>query len=579
MARLGVRDTQPVYSAAVTDVIVVGAGERAHAWLATIQHTERLHLAAHVESNPRDALAAHPRARVAVALPPRSARNVAELLVEQGRKGLVAPPVFAPNRLADPTGSLRVAHGWVSLPAHGWLLGIAERAQFERATLTVRGLPDAERGDLDEVLWQALAWLRRVFPSAGIRSVELPSDSEAVLTLEGPGAPHVTLSASCHGQSFDAVLAGPTLVARASYQPGSGVHAVFEPDAPRSPARRLGIAPAAERALAALLEPDRADDWAAACDVAQRIAELSLPPPARAFARAGERAKAEPEASLHAVGLDGALPDDEHREALAATLPAEPFEVLAFRAGLKPVVLLTVKEGEVAKVREWLTGAHLEIQTRQLSVGAHDVWQSSGGSRVEIFASKEPTLARRAAELHADPSGSLGEMGELMGYPPCCVEAFARQVDRGNNTMNRYASAARTREPGPWPWELNDTWLKLVPFFPCSYTCEAALRFARAVAAELSLEEQLARPTLYLSHDNALAFGGAVQSDGSVRYDSVRVTPGAARDTRRLARLATTADTVSLGPEELSFRAGGRVIASLSRADPGLAILMPFGSA
>ncbi len=170
-------------------------------------------------------------------------------------------------------------------------------------------------------------------------------------------------------------------------------------------------------------------------------------------------------------------------------------------------------------------------------------------------------------------------MGELLGYPPCCVAAFAKQVDRSNNTMNRYATAARTREPGPWPWELNDTWLKLVPFFPCSYTCEAALGFARTVASGLALEEQLARPTLYLAHENAIAFSGGVQDDGSVRYDSLRVTPGAARDTRRLARLAAAADTLLLSPEDLSFRAGGRVVASLSRTDPGLAVLMPFGSA
>lgn len=551
---------------------MVGSGERARAWRAVLAQSSE-HRAVDWEGSLEAALAGHPTALVAADCEPRAASRVADLLAQHERRGLVTPPLFTPPERA---GHVLLAHGWVSLPAERWLAKLGDR--FERAAITVRGLPDAAEGDLDQVLWQALAWVRRVFPTALLRDATLESDGEAVLELEGPVA--ITLSASCAGQSFDAVLAGPTIVARASWRPHEETHVVFEPDAPRPPPRVLRVAPPAERDLAMLLGrgPVTGDDVSVARAIAADLASIALPPPTRSFRVAAARAA--PDAELAAVGLAGELPEAPAAGELSATVPREPFEVLAFRAGHKPVVLLTVSETELDSAKGWLAGAHVEIRERGFDVGAHDVWRAGSERRFELFASREPELAHRAAELHADPSASCAEMGELLGYPRCCVAAFCRQRERGDNTYNRHAAAARTRTPGPWPWELNDTWLKLVPFFPCSYTCAAALRAAHSVAALLppGLEQLLAQPTLYLAHDNAIALFGSADADGTVRYREVRVTPGAAADVRALAAALGAADTLKLNTWALTALNGARELFSMRRTDPGLGVLMPFGA-
>lgn len=220
-------------------------------------------------------------------------------------------------------------------------------------------------------------------------------------------------------------------------------------------------------------------------------------------------------------------------------LPAAPFESWAFRAGIKPVAFLTVDLAREAATVAAFGDAHVERVERNVAVGPQDRWhddRGQGAPRVELYVAHDPALARRAAELQRDPTRNLVALGALLGYPPCCVAAFGAQRDRSNNTLNRYLAAARTPvAAAPWPWPLNELHLRLIPFYPCSYRCEAALDFALATLDALdaahpgsraALAAHLARRVLYLDHDHQHWTGDPLALD----RDAVTIGP------RRLGR-------------------------------------------
>ncbi len=85
-----------------------------------------------------------------------------------------------------------------------------------------------------------------------------------------------------------------------------------------------------------------------------------------------------------------------------------------------------------------------------------------------------------------DDSAKIARIGERLGYPPCCVRAFAEQAGRGDNPENerlvfRRAPGARL---SPLIARLGE--LRLVSHFPCSPDCAASTAAASAVLARLA---------------------------------------------------------------------------------------------
>jgi hypothetical protein len=227
-------------------------------------------------------------------------------------------------------------------------------------------------------------------------------------------------------------------------------------------------------------------------------------------------------------------------------------------------------------------------------VAAQDRWtdrRDQGEPRVELYIARDAALARRMAVLQAeaDPSAAIRELGDLAGYPPCCVDAFARQDERANNSRNRYQSAARTPDGatgGPWPWELNNLYTMTVPFYPCSYRCAHALEWARAALAEMArahpdavaaLRNELARPVLYFDHEHQLVLDGALVED-KVAYRSVALPSSASAQFVPLAAAIGRGDRVSLDDRRLVVERHGLVVLRLDRTDPGLGFIAPFGA-
>jgi hypothetical protein len=603
------------------DVVLVGGGERARAWLALLSRSARLRAVATVTRQgqglatelPRygshsEAMLAHPAALFAIALPPRAALESALRLAESGRAGVVEAPLHDALVDADigtEAAGVRVAHGWVTLPGLRAIQAAIQRAGGGHLAVEVAGLPEQDGGDLREVLAHAAALARALLPQATASAARLSENGalELDLAASSPGGgwtgrlrvlqrgwriavdvEHSTHRAHwswAHDRERVVLNGAPSIAPRATLPGPVRALAQLLPDAPRGDG--LVEAAASMRLMRSWLS----------------LLPTPLPLGARSFRQSASIAQRRPLDVLGCLGLEGSLPVEGGRApaVLRDPLPPEPFEVWAFRAGIKPVAFLTVRPDQVERTLALFGEACVERRDRRVLVESQDRWtdrRDRGEPRVELYIARDAALAARAAALQAeaDPSHALRELGALLGYPACCVDAFARQDDRANNSRNRYYSQARTLAPSdateePWPWELNNLHTMIAPFYPCSYRCRSARAWARAALAELArsdpaaaetLRASLARPVLYFDHDHQLVFDGRYV-DGGISYRAVTITPTAPPQVAVLAGAIGGGDRLRFDDRRLLVEQGGRLVLRLERTDPGLGFVAPFGVA
>jgi hypothetical protein len=597
------------------EVILAGNGERARAWGALLARSTVAQVVARVARSPvvagadagppwfsrlEEALSAFPSARVALALPPRAGLEAALALAHAGRVGVVEAPLHASlARAALPAGarSVAVAHGWVTLPARTWFARALTDRSAREVTIEARGLPEEAGGETEEVLTHALALALRLFPGARVESALERHEALLELVLSTGAGPLVRVRARSDGQGLELRAVGPGFELGFRAEKDQETIASRAGASPRQERTRT-VAPAAVRALHQLVDPAAAggDTLEHAQAVARLVGEVSralrhrFALGSRALRASARIGAARPDALLAQLGLSGAFPVATPAPTLRVHTPPEPLELWPFRAGRKPVAFLTVRPGEVESVLATFGAAHVERRERRVQIGPQDAWldrRDLGDARVELYLSADADLAARAARLQTegDPSASLREIGALMGYPPCCVEAFHAQTDRHNNTRNRYATAARTLGGAPWPWELSNLHTMLIPCYPCSYTCAAARDLAASALAAMesahpgtrdALRGALARTTLYFDHERQVLLGGEARGD-TVHYSSVCVPEGTAPAFAAFAGALAAGDELTLGDEALVVRSAGRELFTLRRTDPGLGFLAPFG--
>ncbi len=577
-------------------------------WLQVLNRTRRMRLVAAVDpgaseipgvpsfSDLQSAIQALPDAAFAACRGPRAGLDAALALAASGRSAVVCPPLH--DRLAD-VGNLgtspadvRIAHGWRTLRGARIVETLMRRQASGRLAIEIAGLPGTSSGDLAEVLVHAASLLRALLPQALPRAAER-KENALVLVAESDTW-RADLIVREHGDELrvrvDGADAGAALWRadhhRESVSIGRDTALAERP-----------VAAVAARALAQLLPSalrgDDLTDAAGALRLArsfQRLLPAGLPPRRSLFVAPTPTQAG----SLSHLGLRGDLPGVDRPARLPSPLdlPAQPFEIWAFRAGVKPVVFLTVAPHEVESTLAGIGDVACERRERKVEIASQDRWtdrRDRGEPRVELYLSKDPELARRAVRLQAeaDPSRAAPELGELLGYPPCCVAAFVAQSDRANNSANRYESYSRTfagdgTTSTPWPWQLNNLHTVVAPFYPCSYRCQHALQWVDRVLAEMTrtepsaarrVREVLARPVLYFDHDHQLVFEGEFR-DRTIHFESVAPTQTHAAP---LAAAIARGSQVILDDEHLRVRdRGGSVLFELQRIDPGLGFVAPF---
>ena len=203
-----------------------------------------------------------------------------------------------------------------------------------------------------------------------------------------------------------------------------------------------------------------------------------------------------------------------------------PAEWVALLAGVKPGLRLLRAPGNAA--------AELRA-ARARGLAAEVIERVDGAGRSLVYVARTPAAARALRDLEAPIRPGRGvqpltaadlaahrALGAALGYPPCCIDAFAERVARGVDRLPSGETAhedfvaastalARSRAPDPrcniFAAGDNSCWLSHVP---CALDCAASIAYADRVRAAYVVHGARAAAQI----DRALATAVAIGRDG-----------------------------------------------------------------
>lgn len=292
-------------------------------------------------------------------------------------------------------------------------------------------------------------------------------------------------------------------------------------------------------------------------------------------ARLARDAAPGPEALLEAVerGLDASAPGAQAARA-GDVEPDLDLAVAALaamcREGLKPVARF-----------EPLDRAGVDAILASFDLPVVRVRHAVAGGPFEVFGGTRAREVDRAVALaalaEAPPrpeiaTEALAELGLLLGYPDCCVDAFVRSGSSGHRASYNWVHLANRMSFGGAVSPLFNPWAgPLSAYVPCRLGCERSARLAerafdivaralpRGIAEEL--QRRMEHPWLVSLRAEGAALELVPERGVSERF---RCRPGAAsRGCPELA-LAAEADEVLLDAERLVLLRGGREHAELT---------------
>lgn len=235
---------------------------------------------------------------------------------------------------------------------------------------------------------------------------------------------------------------------------------------------------------------------------------------------------------------------------------SEQIEILAALAGEKAVVRLTATDETVRPYSELAAklDLHFQVSTvRQAQVRATggDVytrtvpWTDPHGQWFSVFIGGCPDKLSDAVRLETD-NASDEKVGELLGYPRCCLSAYSSVQGNANwleSVLDEWDTAVMAPAVSNPLARLFSGHSFIPDFFPCSIGCPHSLRLAQRFYAVL----------LDMGYGSEAA---AIQRE--LKRPIVRV---GRRSLIQLAALAREGDAISFNPAEL--RTYGPVSAAL----------------
>lgn len=246
-------------------------------------------------------------------------------------------------------------------------------------------------------------------------------------------------------------------------------------------------------------------------------------------------------------------------------------EWLALAAGLKPAIRIAANALEASHVAARFQQLGAAVVTARGPVGVHRHEQTivyvarTAGEAASLRAAERPLLAPHLPAR--DKAYYAGELGLRLGYPRCCVDAFAARVLRGPGKLRPgdrdgahedYVAARDARVARP-DWRLNNLLLRqhlrLLTFEPCRYDCAAALALAAPLLAIVESHHPEAAPVLKASLQRPLALAAtgarawvAGAPDRLTAAEPPRERPGAPADPADQAWAARLLALGQLGP-------------------------------
>jgi hypothetical protein len=263
-------------------------------------------------------------------------------------------------------------------------------------------------------------------------------------------------------------------------------------------------------------------------------------------------------------------------------ITAHDVEWLALRRGFKPALRVATSAAEAAD--------HEALFLRRGAVVVRASWQPPDARPPQeiLYVARrlQDAEALRAVEAPLRDGGSAERLrdaslatGRLLGYPPCCAEAFVDRIERARGLgldelrgLRKRALAAREAQVEAPRWELNnlllDERVRLITFEPCLYDCPLALRFARAVLREIVALSATDAAELH----RRLAVAIALDPGG--RKALVQIADG--RVVQARAPLSHDDRVLFARDAALSAEIEGAEVSAL-RGEPGGLLLLRFG--
>lgn len=163
-------------------------------------------------------------------------------------------------------------------------------------------------------------------------------------------------------------------------------------------------------------------------------------------------------------------------------------ELTAIEAGLRQVVKLDrVPDDFVDVLRQEATqrGLFLEIVAPPVSDvhGATTLLLSNDPAALAEAGDLERQLIRRGGD-----QGPAAAMGELLGYPSCCVRRFARVVEHNDTTL-AWALLPEPHTPAKPFTQWLQPGLALLSHSPCGLDCAASIALGRKLLDALEARE------------------------------------------------------------------------------------------
>ena len=219
-------------------------------------------------------------------------------------------------------------------------------------------------------------------------------------------------------------------------------------------------------------------------------------------------------------------------------------ERMALRLGLKPVLRELVAPARVAALRDEFRamGCSVAVVGERVDEDATTglvAEQGGARQRVVVHAGRNAEQVERAAELDqvllADVSRGVWEdatheLGRVLGYPDCCVEAFVALGPFEHNRTPIAAAAANSDRFDPLLNNLSLSFYRHIAWYPCRYDCPASLKVARQVAQHLrtsrpgafrEVQRVLSMPRVYADERRQLLFSGARVAADEMRFQEI----------------------------------------------------------
>ncbi len=205
-------------------------------------------------------------------------------------------------------------------------------------------------------------------------------------------------------------------------------------------------------------------------------------------------------------------------------------EWLALRAGLKPGLRLAADAASAPEIAERYQRHGCSVALAHARIGL----ERRARVLVYVGATAQVAAGLRATERHLlephisprDRAFFTRELGMRLGYPTCCVDAFAERTRRGGGLLRDgdpqrhdpdyvHVHEAWVARPD---WRLNNLLMahhiRLISFAPCRFDCASALAQAVAIhrlvaleaAASLPVLEDMLRRPLLIAPDGARAW-------------------------------------------------------------------------